>query len=290
MVELSNDKQLNNYEENLKCKYEFHKFIIGKNGVNINKIKNAHNVRVIFPKEDEHEHKNEITIVGKKESVQASKKELEAMISQLEKIVEITVNVPQKYHSHFITKKLVNRIADDNNGVSIQFPKADTTSPDADKVTIKGAKEFVESAKARILEVVDELQQQITHEIEIDSKYHGSVIGSRAINLVRIEQLRNVRINFPKRELNEDGKRVEKRSNKVQIIGKPEACRLAAEDLFALVPIQSELKVPFEYHKNIIGKSKFSISSLTMKLILKILFFLSLLIRWFIFTSYTRSF
>jgi len=254
LVELSNDKQLNNYEENLICKFEFHKFLIGKNGSNINKIKNAHNVRVIFPKEDEVDQKNEVTIIGKKEQVQQARKELEAMISQLEKIVEITVNVPQKFHSHFIAKKLVNRIADENNNVSIQFPKADTTSPDADRVTIKGAKEFVESAKKQILEIVDDLQQQITHEIEIDSKYHGSVIGSRAINLVQIEQRHNVRINFPKRELTEDGKRAEKRSNKVQILGKPEACKRAAADLLDLVPIQTELQVPFEYHKNIIGK------------------------------------
>lgn len=242
----------------MNCKYEFHKFIIGKSGSNINKVKNAHNVRVLFPKEDEIDQINEITIIGKKDQVQLAKKELEAMISQLEKIVEQTVNVPQKFHSHFITKKLVNRIAEENNGVNIQFPKADLTSPDADKVTIKGAKEFVESAKKKILEIVDELQQQVTHEIEIDSKYHGSVIGSRAINLVQIEQRHNVRINFPKRELTEDGKRAEKRSNKVQIIGKPEACKRASTDLLALVPIQSEFKVPFEYHKNIIGKGMLS--------------------------------
>jgi len=255
LVELSNDKQLNNYEESLPCRYEFHKFIIGKGGVNINKIKEAHNVRLIFPKEDETDQKNEITIIGKKESVQKCKKELEAKISALEKIVEVTVNVPQKFHSHFIAKRLVNRIAEENNDVSIKFPKIDTQGPDADKVTIKGAKEFVESARAKILEIADELQQQVTHEIEIDSKYHGTVIGQRAINLVQIEQRHNVRINFPKREFTEDGKRAENRSNKVQIQGKnKEKCIKAAQDLFALVPVTSELKVPFEYHKNIIGK------------------------------------
>lgn len=250
LVDMSNDKQLNNYEETLNCKYEFHKFLIGKQGANISKLRDAHNVRVVFPAPDD-EQTNEITIVGKKENVVKARKELEATISALEKTVEITVQVPQKYHSHFIAKKIVNRIADDNNGVSIQFPKADV--PDADRVTIKGSKEFAESAKARILEVVDNLQQQITHEIEIDSKYHGSVIGTRAINLVQIEERHGVRINFPKRELNEEGKQV-KKSNKVQIEGKESACKLAAEDLFALVPIQTELQVPFEYHKNIIGK------------------------------------
>lgn len=249
LVELSNDKQLNNYEENLNCKYEFHRFIIGKNGLNINKIRDAHNVRVLFPNEDEGEQKNEITIIGKKENVAKARKELESMISALEKTVEITIQVPQKYHQHFLSKKLVNKIAEDNNGVSIQFPK-DT---DNDKVTIKGAKEFVESAKARVLEIVEKLKQQITHEIEIDSKYHGIVMGKRANNLVEIEERHDVSIKFPKRETNEEGKQVN-RSNKVQIEGKEENCNKAAQDLFALVPIQSELIVPFEYHKNIIGK------------------------------------
>lgn len=160
--------------------------------------------------------------------------------------------VPQKYHSQFITKRLVNKIADENNGVIIQFPKESSGS---DLVTIKGAKEFVESAKLRILEKVDDLQQQITHEIEIDSKYHGSVIGTRAHNLVQIEQKHDVRIVFPKRaEQRDDDQPKQKRSNKVQIQGKKENCEKAAQDLFALVPKQIEFQVPFEFHKNIIGK------------------------------------
>jgi hypothetical protein len=105
--------------------------------------------------------------------------------------------------------------------VNIQFPK--DTSADADKVIIKGSKSSVESAKAKILEIVENLKQQIVHEIEIDSKYHGSVIGSRAHNLVQIEQKHNVHIIFPKRELNEEGKQV-KRSNKVQIEGLKQNC------------------------------------------------------------------
>ena len=250
LVELSNDKQLNNHEETLKCKYEFHKFLIGKQGANITKFRDAHNVRVVFPREDD-EQPNEVTIVGKKENVVKARKELESTISALEKIVEITVHVPQKYHSHFIAKKVVNRIAEENNGVSIQFPKID--APESDRVTIKGSKEFAESAKARILEVVDNLQQQITHEIEIEARYHGHVIGPRAINLVQIEERHNVRINFPKREIGEDGKQV-KKSNKVQIEGKERACKAAAEDLMWLVPVDKEIIVPFEYHKNIIGK------------------------------------
>lgn len=255
LVELSNDKQLNNYEENLNCKYEFHKFIIGKKGLNINKIRESNNnVKVLFPKEDELENRNEITIIGKKEDVLKTKQELEQMISALEKIVEITVQVPQKHHSHFITRRIVNKISDENNGVSIQFPK-ESAGGDLDKVTIKGAKEFVESAKLKILEQVDKLQQQITHEIEIDSKYHGSVIGARAHNLVQIENKHEVRIVFPKRvDQRDDDQPKQKRSNKVIIEGKKENCEKAAEDLFALVPKQIEFKVPFEYHKNIIGK------------------------------------
>lgn len=91
LTELSNDKQLNNFEVNLVCKYEFHKFIIGKKGLNINKIRDSYGVRVIFPKEDETENRNEITIIGKKEDVLKTKAELEKMIAALEQTVEITV-------------------------------------------------------------------------------------------------------------------------------------------------------------------------------------------------------
>ena len=50
--------------------------------------------------------------------------------------------------------QLIHEVAEENGGVVISFPRSGSAS---DKVTLKGARQCVESARARISEVVQEL-------------------------------------------------------------------------------------------------------------------------------------
>lgn len=54
-------------------------------------------------------------------------------------------------HTH---TQLIHEIADENGGIIISFPRAGSES---DKVTLKGAKQCIEGAKTRILEIVEDL-------------------------------------------------------------------------------------------------------------------------------------
>ena len=71
-------------------------------------------------------------------------------------MVEIDMNVDPKHHRHFLLRKgeLLHQISNEFGGVSVSFPRFGVKS---DKVVIKGGLQYVEAAKQRILQVVDEL-------------------------------------------------------------------------------------------------------------------------------------
>ena len=66
------------------------------------------------------------------------------------------MSVEPRYHRHFLARKadVVRQISDDCGDVSIAFPRAGSNS---DKVVLKGARQCVDAAKQRILDIVTEL-------------------------------------------------------------------------------------------------------------------------------------
>ena len=66
----------------LRAKPEYHKFLIGRGGSNIKKVRESTGARVMFPTHADTE-KEIITIVGKKEEVEKAKVEIEQLIADL---------------------------------------------------------------------------------------------------------------------------------------------------------------------------------------------------------------
>lgn len=66
------------------------------------------------------------------------------------------VLVDQKHHRYFTSRRgeVVNQISGECGGITVSFPKPGSKS---DRVILKGAKECVEAAKARIEEIVSDL-------------------------------------------------------------------------------------------------------------------------------------
>lgn len=54
---------------------------------------------------------------------------------------------------------------------------------DSDRVTLKGSKECIELAIARIKEIVHELDSQVTIECVISQRHHRTVMGSRGVKV-----------------------------------------------------------------------------------------------------------
>ena len=88
----------------IRAKPEHHKFLIGRQGVNIQSVRDKTGARIIFPSEKDDD-REVITILGTKESVAAAKKELESRIKDLDKVVEEVMTVDPKHHRYFVARR-----------------------------------------------------------------------------------------------------------------------------------------------------------------------------------------
>eukprot|EP00731_Ephydatia_muelleri_P015246 Em0008g966a len=214
-------------------------------------VRDQFGARVIFPQKGTDDDPETIMVIGQKAKAEETKAHLEKLIKDL----------------------LIHEIADENGGIIISFPRAGSES---DKVTLKGAKQCIEGAKTRILEIVEDLEAQVTIECVIHHKHHRSVLGAKGCNVQAVTQDHNVAIKFPERE-GQKGEAAQKGegaqtsepavvTNGVEgevatpdprdvifITGRKENAEAAKQALLDLVPVSIKHQVPLEYHGLIIG-------------------------------------
>lgn len=264
LLELSQERNISDYQETVKAKPEHHRFLIGRNGANIRKIRENTGARIVFPG-DEDADRSLITIIGKKESVQKARTELELKIKELESTTEDEMKVEPRHHRHFVARRgeVLQDLAEQFGGVSISFPRPGV---DSDRVVIKGAKECVAQAKQRIKEIVEDLEHQVTIDCVIPQQYHRTVMGAKGSKVQAITAEHNVNIKFPDRDTNGNGEMnpanpesgeeltEPRKEDTIKISGHSDNCEGAKQALLALVPISAEVNVPYEYHRYIIGQ------------------------------------
>ncbi|XP_068563980.1 high density lipoprotein binding protein a [Cebidichthys violaceus] len=274
LLALAEEKQTKSHTAELRAKPEYHKFLIGKGGGNIRKVRDSTGARIIFPTADDQDQEL-ITVVGTEEAVRDAQKELEELIKSLDNVVEDNMTVDPKHHRYFVARRgqVLRDLADEYGGVMVSFPRTGTQS---EKVTLKGAKDCVEAAKKRMLEIVEDLDAQVTIECVITQKFHRSIMGPKGSRIQQITRDHNVQIKFPEREdpqaappaeapIQENGEangevkepvdpNAPKKCDVIVISGRKERCEAAVEALKALVPVTIEVEVPFELHRYIIGQ------------------------------------
>ena len=115
-----------------------------------------------------------------------------------DKVVEDEVNIDPKHHRYFVARRgeILRQIGDDFGGVTVSFPRSGVKS---DRVVIKGAKDCVEGAKKRLLEIVDDLESQVTIECVIPQKHHRTVMGAKGSKVQDITKQFEVNIKFPEK-------------------------------------------------------------------------------------------
>ncbi|XP_018054644.1 PREDICTED: vigilin [Atta colombica] len=264
LLELSNEKQLSSFSAEVRAKVQHHKFLIGKNGANIKKIRESTGARIMFPTEEDQD-KEVITIMGKKEAVEKAKADLEATIKEIDNIIEGEIRIDPKHHRHFVARRggVLHRIADECGGVQISFPRAGV---DSDRVSLKGSHECIEAAKQRMREIVQELESMVTVECVIPQRHHRTVMGAKGRKVQNITSEYDVQIKFPDRDIydeqkaeqvnGENGEGVETipACDIIRITGQPENVAAAKQALLDLVPITIQVDVPFDFHRSIIGQ------------------------------------
>ena len=68
--------------EEIRCRPEYHKFLIGRGGTNIRKVRESTGARVIFPTAQDPDTEL-ITVMGKEDSVKEARQQLEDLIKDL---------------------------------------------------------------------------------------------------------------------------------------------------------------------------------------------------------------
>lgn len=256
LLEMSNEKELSSFSAEVRANPKHHRFLIGKKGASIKKIRDSTGARIIFPTNDDKD-KEVITIIGKKEAVETAKAQLETIIKEVNNNTEGEMDVDPKYHKHFVAKRgeVINKISEECGGVTISFPRS--TEPDSTRVTLKGPKEGIEAAKQRIVEIVGDLEAMVTIECIIAQRHHRSVMGKRGAKVQAITHDFDVQVKFPERKGDTNGEIVnggDTSGDIIRISGKLEKCEAAKQALIDLVPITEEIDVPFDLHRSIIGK------------------------------------
>ncbi|KAF7274690.1 hypothetical protein GWI33_012635, partial [Rhynchophorus ferrugineus] len=273
LLELVNERQIASYTVEVRAKAQHHKFLIGKNGVNIKKIRDSTGARIMFPSNND-EDREIITIMGKKEDVENAKQQLESMIKEIDNIVEDEMKVEQKHHKHFVARRgeVLHRISEDYGGVLISFPRSGV---DSDRVVLKGSREDIEGAKQKINEIISDLESMVTIECVIPQKHHRTVMGSKGVRVQRVTADYDVQVKFPERDNGID-QNMELTNGDVdpdavrpcdiiKITGKESNCLEAKQALLDLVPITIEVDVPFEMHRSIIGAKGSAVRELMIR-------------------------
>ena len=164
------------------------------------------------------------------------KKELEVRIIDPDDIVEITITVDPKHHRYFTGRQgeVLRKIGEEFGGVVISFSRKGV-------VFLKGTKNYIEGAVAKIKEIAQDLEEQVTIDCDIEQQFHRTIMG------VKVEKIKaefNVQIKFPGKALKNGAN-----PNNIQITGKKSNCEAANKALSKLVPITVEVSVPNEFHR-----------------------------------------
>jgi len=260
LLKIAHEKGEFTYSEEIHAKPEFYRYLIGSKGTRINEFREKFNVKIIFPSASD-ETSDLITIFGKEDNVKKARAELEATIKTLEEQTTDELAIEPKWQKIFLAKrgKLKSQVSEDNCNVDINFPKAQSSNV----VTIKGAKEAVQTAKKRLVDLVAEFELWVTEDVQVEQKYHASIIGKKGETSQQIQDECRVDIQFPAKKDKENAGAEEplvnsnsnsnSEPNVIKITGLKEDCDRAREAILALVPRADNFDFPSEYFRDLLA-------------------------------------
>ena len=161
-----------------------HRYIIGQKGENVRQMMTEHDVNIQVP--PLMECSDIIRITGPPANTERACQALREKVTQLEeeeadreaRSFKLTMEVDPEYHPKIIGKRgaVITKIREKHN-VNIQFPPRG--SAEESVITITGYEQNVQEAKAAILAITGELDKMVRDTVEIDSRIHSRLIGSR---------------------------------------------------------------------------------------------------------------
>uniref|UniRef100_A0A668AR87 Vigilin n=1 Tax=Myripristis murdjan TaxID=586833 RepID=A0A668AR87_9TELE len=205
----------------------FHRHLIGKNGANINRIKEQYKVSVRIPQDSERS--GLVRIEGDPKGVQLARRELIEMVQRMENERTKDLIVEQKYHRTIIGQKgeKIKEVRDKFPEVIINFPDPAQKS---DIVQLRGPKNEVEKCAKFLQKIIaDLIENSFSLSVPIFKQFHKNIIGKGGANIKKIREETNTKIDLPTENSN---------SEMIVITGKKCNCEAARDRILA---IQREL-------------------------------------------------
>ncbi|CAF1136023.1 unnamed protein product [Adineta steineri] len=175
---------------------DFHRFIIGSKGSTLKQLEHETQTRITVPGKDSQS--NAIQIEGAKDNVKLCEQRiLELYQTQLNKGFE-RLTIPYLYHP-WVRYQLVDDLHRQYN-VTIDLPPP---IKQTDEISVRGEREPVEQAKAKILQFYKSLEGKImTFPLEIPCEQHRFILGKKGAGLKEIFDKTNVIVRIPNQEDN----------------------------------------------------------------------------------------
>ncbi|XP_010782346.1 vigilin-like [Notothenia coriiceps] len=226
---------------------KFHRHLIGKGGVNINRIKELHKVTVRIPPDNEKS--NLIRIEGDPQGVQEAKKELLELASRMENERTKDLIIEQRFHRAIIGQKGENikEVRDKFPEVIINFPDPAQKS---DIVQLRGPRNEVEKCAKFMQKIVAEMVENgFSLSVPIFKQFHRNIIGKGGSNIKKIREETNTKIDLPAENSN---------SEMIVITGKKANCEVARTRILAIQKelaniTELEVSIPSKLHNSLIG-------------------------------------
>uniref|UniRef100_A0A671VSL8 Vigilin n=1 Tax=Sparus aurata TaxID=8175 RepID=A0A671VSL8_SPAAU len=225
----------------------FHRHLIGKNGANINRIKEQYKVSVRIPQDSERS--GLVRIEGDPKGVQLARRELIEMVQRMENERTKDLIVEQKFHRTIIGQKgeKIKEVRDKFPEVIINFPDPAQKS---DIVQLRGPKNEVEKCAKFLQKIIaDLIENSFSLSVPIFKQFHKNIIGKGGANIKKIREETNTKIDLPTENSN---------SEMIVITGKKSNCE-AARDRILLESLVKNLVIP-SFLKSLKKKSPFSTS------------------------------
>jgi predicted PilT family ATPase len=263
---------------------QYHKSLIGSSGRYVKKLEDKYSVRIQFPRSDisadasddgseesslaDKASSDEITLSGGKKGVASAKAELlELYEYEVENSKVETFTFDGKHLPHVVGRNgaKVKEIKDETQA------KIDFSKPVDGVVTttLQGTKESIAKAKELILELITELDSQVTETIKIKSVHHKRLIGAGGRNIRNIvvdaggpADRAATMVRFPRAEDNVQDEIVLKGDKEIVAKIRAKLEQLVAEEE---AQVTVTVDVPRDEHANLIGRGGSNLKALQKK-------------------------
>jgi polyribonucleotide nucleotidyltransferase len=153
-------------------------------------LEETYNVKITFPRSSaengegktrEQLKTDEVLVKGGKKGVAAAKSELlEALEFEKESNKVLKFDVPTRSVARILGKGgvSINEIKDDTGAHQIDVDKSSDGDSSVTQITVRGTKEAINAAKSAILAIAEQVGEETTASLDIETKFHRSIIGA----------------------------------------------------------------------------------------------------------------